>query len=278
MLERHRDALERLDAGESPAGVMRILRLRDFDRQAVQRGTEGDSRPDDAATRANPGDTRGRPQRAGRAGPMSANRSDEDSSAADLEPLMRARLRAFLAEHLPGVSEQLAQVEAVDSEMGARLFDRLVPELRDVVMATERDPAYGALRLAELKAGLDVVDATQRVRSIGARNHAGARDGADAGTGGADATARGEAHEQLRAAIAARFDARIRLREHELERLAQQITELHRQIQREREDRDTEIDRVYDAVLTQRWTRPGGRDGTRSGQESRGTTDRPAED
>lgn len=250
MLERHREALQRLDAGESPAEVLRTLRLRDFDRRAGARAAVQDG-DDPEAGRDRPGpDAPGRSVRPGRDGPEAPGRAAGAATHADLDPQLRQRLRRFLAEKLPSVSEQLAQVETVDAELGAKLFDRLAPQLRDVVAAIDRDPAFGALKLAELKAGLDVVDATQRVRSLN--------------TGGtADAAALETAREQLRAAIEARFDARIRLREHELERLAEQITGLHRQIQLEREGRDDEIDRVYDAVISQRWGRGAGRPASR---------------
>lgn len=255
MLARHREALKRLDAGESPAQVLRTLRLRDFDRDNSDRAA--------GRERSGPDGPDGRPVRPVHEG-ADGDRSGAGQPHENIDPRMRHRLREFLAAKLPSVSEQLAQVETVDAELGARLFDRLAPQLREVVMTIDRDPALGALKLDELRAGLAVVDATQRVRSLN--------------TGTADAASVEEAHEQLRIAIEARFDARIRLRVHELERLAEQITALHGQIQREREGRDAEIDRVYDAVTSQRWGRGAGRPASRPAGPSPDRPDLPADE
>lgn len=220
MLERHREALERLDAGESPREVLRSLRWRG-PRQESARRVGADERA-------------GGPER----------RRDE------LSPEARQRLRAFLKEHLPSMDEQLSRIEAENEQAAQRLFERLAPQLREVATDLERDPAYGFLKLAELKAGLAVVDATQRLRSAG------------------DASEQREAAEaELRAAIAARFDARIRLREHELERLAGRLTELHRQIRDEQESREEEIDRVFESIVAQRWGPPVRRTREQAGGE-----------
>lgn len=211
MLERHREALERLDAGEPPREVIRSLRWRGAPQDA-QRGAEPDDRPE-----------------------------GRDRRPEELTPETRQRLRAFLREHLPSMDEQLGRIEEENEQAARRLFDRLAPQIREVHADIERDPAYGALKLAELKAGLAVVDATQRLRSIDAESEA-----------------RAAAEEQLRSAIADRFDARMRLREHELERLANKLTALHRQIRDEQESRQEEIDRVFDSITAQRWS-PAGR-------------------
>jgi hypothetical protein len=234
MLERQREALARLDAGDPPVEVLRSMRWREFNRGAdlpATRAAEQSGESDRRRERAVPARDGARP-------------------SGDLSPEARARLRAFLRDNLPSVHEQLAQVEMADEQMGARLFERLAPQLREVVMDMEREPAFGAIKLEELRAGLAVVDATQRLRSLGA-----------------DATSeeRAAAERGVREAIAARFDARMRLREHELERLTRRIAELHDQIKSEMEGRDAEIERVYRSVMSQRWSRPGDRGDTPRG-------------
>jgi hypothetical protein len=244
MLERQRDALARLDAGDSPIEVLRSMRWREFNRG-----------PDLPATRT-PDET-GEPDRR-RERPGTPR--DEARPGADLTPEARARLRSFLRDNLPSVHEQLEQVERADEQIGARLFDRLVPQLREVAMDMEREPAFGRLKLEELRAGLAVVDATQRMRSLGTD---------------APAEQRAEAERGVRDAIAARFDARMRLREHELERLTKRIAELHDQIKSELEGRDAEIDRVYQSVMSQRWARPTDRPTDRPADRA---TDRPGDE
>lgn len=229
MLDRHREALTRLNAGESPSEVIRSLRA-GWGPTARQAGP-----PPQSAARSRPGRESG-PARRTTAG---------DNS---ISPEARVRLRAFLRERLPGVERQLAMVESADHQAAAQLFDRLVPQLREIAADLERDPAFGLLRLDEMRAGLDVVGATQRVRAL---------------EPDAPPEERAEAEGALRAAIAARFDARIRLRQHELERLAKRIGELNDQIKDEQNARDEEIERVYQAVLKQRWASPADRDATR---------------
>ncbi len=226
MLERHREALARLDAGESPAEVIRSLRSR-------SPGTD-ENGPGGPATRG-PGMEEAGPRGrgAGAVGP--------DDRPPEISPEARARLRGFLRDQLPSVHEQLAAIERQDSVMGATLFDRMIPQLREVAMEMERNPGFGRLKLEEMRTGLAVVDATQHLRSLPADSNPEARAAAESA---------------LRDAIAARFDARMKMREHELERLAARISELHEQIKQERAGRDAEIEKVFESVITQRWARP----------------------
>lgn len=229
MLERHREAIARLDAGESPAEVMRSLRMREQSVPGERPDRGADTQPGSPGGMERPGPGRG---------------PTPDAGPGAEGPEAKRRLRVFLREHLPSVHEQLAQIEAQDTEMGDRLFERLMPQLREVAMEMDRDPAFGALKLTEMRAGLGVVDATQRLRSLGSD---------------ASNDQRGKAESELREAISARFDARMKLREHELERLARRITDLHDQIKEEMSGRDAEIERVYQSVLAQRWSRPNDR-------------------
>jgi hypothetical protein len=224
LLERHREALTRLDAGESPGEVMRSLRSRGVG-------------PDESGTQ-----TQGvRGAESGGPGPRERVVPDE-RALPELSPEARARLRAFLRDQLPSVHEQLAAIERQDSTMGATLFERMIPQLREVAMEMERNPAFGALKLEEMRTGLGVVDATQHLRSL---------------PPDADPDTKADAEAALRSAIAARFDARMKMREHELERLAARISELHEQIKEERSGRDAEIEKVFESVIAQRWARPG---------------------
>lgn len=222
MLERHREAITRLDAGESPAEVMRSLRWRE--------SPQAEEAPEPPSGL---GALEGRPD-----GPHGRRGERPDGARmANLDPADRQRLRAFLKERLPSVDAQLSVVEGTDPEMAGRLFDRLLPQLLEINEEIRRDPTFGEFRLEEMRTGLGVVDASQRVRMLGPD---------------ADAAARASAEAGLRAAIAARFDVRIRLRQHELERLATRIGELHTQIQQEQAGRDAEIERVFQAVINHR--------------------------
>lgn len=222
MLERHREALARLDAGESPAEVMRSLRSRE---PAAEGGPRGGPPP-----RGPGADTPG-PHGGG----------GKDANPSELTPEARRRLREFLRDQIPSVHEQLAEIERQDRAMGDTLFDRMIPQLHEIVTEMDRNPAFGALKLEEMRTGLAVVDATQHFRALPAD---------------ASPETKAAAETALRDAIAARFDARMKMREHELERLAARISELHEQIKEERAGRDIEIQTVYESVIAQRWARP----------------------
>ncbi len=230
-VERHREALERLDAGESPAEVLRSARKRPGGgRQVVAR--QGAEAAPPHPTQAQQRPHRDRVVDGDGQGTASAERTE--------------RLRAFLREHLPSVHEQISQIERADAEAGRRLFARLAPQLGAVMDDTDRDPEFGALRLEELRAGLEVVDATHRLRSL---------------EDGASEADRVDAERGLRDALARRFDAKIRLREHEVRRLAGRLAEMHRAIREQQSERDAEIERAYRAVTGERWARPAAQGG-----------------
>lgn len=239
MLARHQVALERLEAGESPADVMSSLRARGLSRD-VQRPTvslTGQDRP--------AGPPRGSPDRERPGAEHTPGREN-----AELTPELRRQLRQFLRENLPSVEAHVSEIEGSDRQAAQRLFERLVPQLREIMADTQQDPAYGALKLDEMRAGLAVVDATQQLRRLG--------------TDPSATDARAEAEQALRQAVGARFDSRMRLREHELERLALRLSSLHAQIREEQASKDVEIDRIVRSVMSQRWTRPTEGPGDRS--------------
>lgn len=222
-VERHREAIERLDAGDSPAEVLRSARKRPGGgRQVVARQTGEEPPPHPT----NPSDS-------------ARDRASDDDGVASAE--RTERLRAFLRQHLPSVHEQISRIEREDAEAGRQLFARLAPQLGAVMDDTDRDPEFGALRLEELRAGLEVVDATHRLRALDEGASQAERAGAERG---------------LRDALARRFDAKIRLREHEVRRLAGRLAEMHRAIREQQAEREAEIERAYRAVTGERWAWP----------------------
>lgn len=220
MLARHREALERLNAGDSPADVLRSMRWRPDGEDAGGPAPGLGGKPDGDGPRPG-GEGRGlAPER--------------------VTPEVRERLRAMLRERLPSVDEQLRMVAAESPEMAERLFDRLVPQLGEIARDMDRDQRLGDLRLGELRAGLGVVDATRLYFDApeDKRELAGTR---------------------LREAIGARFDARIAMRQYEVELLARRIGELSDQIREEMATRDDEIERTFQSIIE----RPFGRGGRR---------------
>lgn len=226
MLERQREALRRLDAGDSPAEVMRSLRVRDDSILRPRRAETGDGPEPMPPPVDGPGfepDPMDAPIAGGPEGPR-PNRPER------VTPEERARLRRLLKERLPSVHEQLDRVEQDHPAIGERLFDRLVPQLRDIARDMERDPRLGELRLDEMRAGLAIVDASRDYW-----NH--------------DEGERSEPGDRLKEAIGARFDARVALRQYEVERMVARIGELNDQIIESTAGRGEEIERVFQSIV-----------------------------
>lgn len=213
MLARQRAALERLDAGESPAEVMRTLRSRPFQGMDGPRRDRAQPRRSDAA---------------GEGGPDAQSGTDPQSGPSVEE------MRAVVREYFPRLHEQLEMIRASNPEAGQRLFMRMSPRIREIALDMRHDPELGRLRVTEVSAGLGVGDATRAYREA---QRAG------------DPDAIASATESLRAAIGAQFDARMALRQHEVERLVGRIGELNEEILGEIAGRDAAIESVFAAIV-----------------------------
>ncbi len=205
MLARQRAALERLDAGESPAEVIRSLRVRQ---------PSGDGQP--------------RRHRVGERRADGPEKGERDGTPSVEE------LRGVVREFFPGLHEQLEMITASNPEAGQRLFLRMSPRIREIALDMRHDPELGRLRVTEVSAGLGVGDATRAYREA-------KRSG--------DADALASASESLRAAIGSQFDARVALRQHEVERLVGRIGELNEEILNEIGGRESAVERVFRSIV-----------------------------
>jgi len=229
MLERQRDAVARLDAGESPAEVMRSLRTRATD----------DADPSRRARRE-AGEDAGAP--ADRRGPQGANDRARDERP-QFEPDAET-LRAVVREHFPELYQQLEAITQGSPEAGEHLFMRLAPRIREIAIDMRHDPDLGTLRVNEVRAGMGVGDANGALRQAKVQQ---------------DEDSIAEAEGNLRAAIGVQFDARVALRQHEVERLVGRIGELNDEILEEIANREAAIDTVYESIVNRRRPRRGGR-------------------
>jgi hypothetical protein len=227
MLERQRAALTQLDAGESPAEVMRSLRTRrdsDTDQPRDPRNGPESGQPSDDMHRGPP--------------PVPGDRDEpNDGSEPDA-----GTLRDIMREHFPELAAQLEAIAQGNPEASDRLFLRMAPRIREIALDMRHDPTLGQLRVNEVRAGMRVGDATRLVR---------------AARGSDDPQAAEDAARLLRDAIGAQFDARVALRQHEVERLVGRIGELNDEILNEIANRETMIDAVFDSIMNRRWPRPG---------------------
>jgi len=204
MNERVTEGLAMLDDGASPGQVVRAIREPELGDTRIGRGVRDRIRA--------PGHRRDAPA----PGP------------AQLE-----RVRAFIAEHLPRLDAPLSKIERLGPGAGRGLLERLAPRIIEIIEINDRDPALGALKTDELRAGLDFVEATRRYRQA---LRAGIEDEGELDRLDFD----------LRDAAARRFDAQVALKKHEvrglMERLASLSTALDELITERGERIDAQID------------------------------------
>jgi TolA-binding protein len=208
-LARNREALERLKNGESPTSVLRALRA------DAQRG------PIDNAKRDEQRDER--PSRRDRS-------ADDDRQRHRLE-----EVRAFVREHIPEFQRKIDSVAEKESPFADRLMAQLAPMIEDVMRSFKDDPAFGRLKLQELRSGLGFVEAMRVYRDLEKSDSATDED-------------RVEAQENLRAAAEARFDAKMKLREYEITKLTEQLLEMSSTLKEMRTSRNEQIEQMINAT------------------------------
>ncbi len=224
-LENSRDrldeAIRRLDEGGDPARI----------REELERATP----------RAN------RPGRAGRAdGPAREFRPLDDRSPVrplpgdatfDLSPEERARMLTFLDEHAPRVGLRFRELDRTTPDLVTRLLTRMRPRVREVMQTGASDPKGRDLRVAEFRASLDVMWARRELDGALALHDQGAVRAA---------------RDELSTALGAHFDAQSALQEHEIDRLAQRVERLRKDLN----DRRAQRAEIVEREMSDRW-RPG---------------------
>ena len=133
-LARNRAALERLNDGESPASVLRAMRM-DW-----QHGRQSEAR---------------RPEQ-----PARGDRPLEEPPRERMDAI-----RAFIGEHIPELDEKMRALSKQDGAIADRLMGRLAPMVEEVMRAFEEDRAFGRLKLDEMRSGLGFVEAMRVYRS-----------------------------------------------------------------------------------------------------------------
>lgn len=207
MNERVTEALAMLDEGASADEVLRSIRA-----PGLERAWRG--------------------ERAGAMGdPGPAPPSDE------VDPDRLEEARAFIAENLPGIDAPLSKIEALGPNAGRGLLLRLAPRVLEVIDTRAYDPVLGDLKLEELRAGLDFVEATRRYRQA---RRAGIENGDD--------LARLES--DLHDAATRRFDAQVAIKKHEVRQLMDRLESLSMDLDALIGDRDARIEAQIDAATS----------------------------
>lgn len=184
-------------------------------------------------------DTRSdRPPR-GRPGPRT---EENHQQSADREEPSLEELQEIVRQHFPVLSAQIDSITDENPEFAGRLFLRMSPRIRQIALDMRHDPDLAQLRIQEVHAGLAIGDASRQWRQASATGEPTSTESASAA---------------LRDAIGAQFDAKIALRQHEVERLVGRIGELNQEILNEMSEKPSEVERVYRSIVNR--TRPSRR-------------------
>lgn len=266
-----RDAIARLDKGDEPESVKReldmpLLRMwlmRDGQGPRVRDRFDGPGGPDGGRNdgmlpgdrgRGDPGawgeprrDERGmeggkRPQPGQAPGPMGPGRAGGPGSGPgsgpgwgpDGAPEDRERLMAAVERELPEFAARVRELREKHPQLADRMFQRLAPRVRDALRVREHDPEMFTLRIAEIKSGLSVLEAIHASRQ--------ARQLDDSAPDAA--SKRADAEKQLREAVGAAFDARLKIDEHEAQRLSERVNDIRAEIEKKRADREKAVDEI----------------------------------
>jgi hypothetical protein len=220
IIEKNQEALERLKEGEDPREVLRSMRAPDLQRSMREKRE---------------------PRRTERQRPPVEPISDEDSD----------RIRAYIAEHLPEVEDQLDQIAALGPDAVRPVMTRLATPITEIMRLETTDPTLAKLKLAEFRAGLAYVEAVRLYR-VALRT-------------GAPQSERDTRRAKVEQAASARFDTLVRIKLHEIETLSARVESLRASLDELVAQRDDQIQAQIDSASRTPGTRLNRPVGTNDG-------------
>lgn len=194
-------------------------------------GTGGNSRPprDGGQPRSRPGGGAG-------GGPGGGPGDGRPVEGPDRELVM-----AFIKKNNPELYTRIEEAFKQNPEAGERVFGRLAPHIREVI--TERDPEVRELRIAELQAGWQALEA---MRNLGEATKRSAPEGELA-----------QLTAKLREALARHFDLQTQLKQQEITSLEQRLARLKEEVSHQSTKRDQLIDERMEQIKRGPRERPG---------------------
>lgn len=211
MLSRTKAALEKLDAGATASEVLNELRI-----GASDRGQRDPARS----------------QRMGDAGQRPEGDANRDETKQDEE---REQMHAFLQTEFPSLWKNLAPILEQDPRSADRLLGRMAPQIREILFLQEDQPDLAVLKIAQMHAGLDFVEAARNYRVVISNPKS-------------TDSAKADAREKLAKYAAERFDVELRAKQHEVDRLEARLTELRASVEQVEAARDQEITQMVSAA------------------------------
>lgn len=195
-LKLHRAALTKLDEGASASEVLAAMKRRDFARN-----------------------------------PKAEQRPNHDL----LSPQERQVMHKFLRKNFPKLADNLQQVAQYDARSADQMLAKMAPPIREILLLTETQPELAQLKIAEMRAGLMLVEASSAYRA--AMNSPSASE-----SDRADAIAR------VRQAAGERFDAQLEAKKLEVAKLEARLNELKDSVNEIEQRRDTEIEHMVEST------------------------------
>jgi hypothetical protein len=215
IVEKHEAAIAQLEAGDDPREVMRSLRLHDV--RGSNRLNRRISNDENLSRPAAENRKERRPQ-----SPMHNQKALDD-------------VRAFIADHLPVIDKQLSTIEQISPDATNQLLDRLAPKILEIMHLERENSAMSSLKLDELRAGLDYVEAAKQYRIL-------------LRTGEVDQDKLDQAEEAVRVAASARFDAQVHIKQYEIHQLTMRIEQLHIALDELNSERDDQVQAQINAA------------------------------
>ncbi len=205
------DAIERLDAGESPQAISDDMLNRVQGQMRPERGGLNESRD---------GDMRDSPRRRGPLPPLDAE--------------SRERVLSMLRVQSPELHKEVSSISKSGStEQVDRMIRRLAPKIEEIRRAQDSDPELANLLIFELHANLNLTILSRDHRQVLSSEPR-------------DEVAIAQSQAKISEALRISFDAHLALKEHEVAQLETRLADLREEIERRRGMRDEFIDRQID--------------------------------
>ena len=216
MIERSTAAITKLDEGASPSEVLSEMRLQGIARLGPRTANQRDNAQEQPVL--------GSPTEGENPPPMV--RQGHSRPTISLEATDH-----FMEQNFPKLWESIELVRAADPRSAERLFGRMQPQIHEILLLTKSQPDLAKIKLQEMRAGLDFVEASGVYRRI-LKNPA------------ASDTAKAQARETLYRLAGERFDAQMKSKLFEVQRLEARLNELKASVEDIESRRDVEIERM----------------------------------
>lgn len=210
-LARMKDLKQRLEKGEAPPP--------EVDRLRPENAKKGEFTPRERMREAM---ERRRGEDRGPGGPPQGGKEGGWGDRFDYETL-----RPKMLENAPGVVEVMDRLRERNRPVADRVWQRMMPHLKEASALRERDPVGYGLKAEEVRTGLLVILAIGDVREAKEKN---------------DDAVVTQKRAALRDAVAKQIDARIATQRHEVEALDQRLANLRKGLDSQVQDREKTID------------------------------------